>query len=70
VSEDHISISFKCKQCETKLSWPDDAADSLEIACAGCGAPAGTFGELREAALNALKEKSRAMLKGTFKKLR
>lgn len=70
MSKDHISISFECKQCGSNLSWPDDAADSMEIACAGCGAPAGTYGELREAAISAAKDKVEAMLKGAFKKLR
>lgn len=70
MSKDHISVSFTCKSCGEKLSWPDDAADSLEIACSGCGAKAGTFSELKNIAIDAAKEKVNAMLDEALRKLR
>jgi hypothetical protein len=70
MSKDHISISFACKNCGTKLSWPEDAADSLEIACSGCGAKAGTYGELKKTAVDAAKEKVNAMLDEALRKFR
>ncbi|OYD77970.1 UNVERIFIED_ORG: hypothetical protein BDU10_3093 [Burkholderia sp. CF145] len=65
---DHISISFTCKTCGTKLSWADDTADSAEVLCSGCGASAGTYGELKETATNAAKEKIESMLTDMFKR--
>lgn len=67
---DQISVSFKCRKCGTQLSWPDDAADSLEISCAGCGESAGTFGDFRMAAVEKAKEHIEQAFRDAFKKLR
>jgi hypothetical protein len=68
MTQDHISVSFSCKKCGTKLGWPDDAKDALRITCNGCGAPAGTYGELKKAATDAAKDKLEQMLKDAFKR--
>ncbi|MGC2944200.1 ECs_2282 family putative zinc-binding protein [Burkholderia ambifaria] len=57
MSDGKISISFKCKTCLSKLSWPDDIKDDDEVRCAGCGASAGTYAELKETAIDAAKKK-------------
>jgi DNA-directed RNA polymerase subunit RPC12/RpoP len=67
MSEDQISISFKCKTCDTQLSWPDDIADSTVVGCPECGQSAGTYGALKETATAAAKEKIDAMLGDIFK---
>jgi DNA-directed RNA polymerase subunit RPC12/RpoP len=64
---DQISISFDCKKCGTKFSWPDGISDSTEVVCSGCGQNAGTYGDLKETAIEAAKEKLDSMLKGLFK---
>jgi DNA-directed RNA polymerase subunit RPC12/RpoP len=68
MTNDHVSVSFSCKKCGTKLSWPDDAEDALQIACSGCGAPAGTYGDLKKTAIDAAKEKIEDMFKNAFRK--
>ncbi|WP_069269103.1 ECs_2282 family putative zinc-binding protein [Paraburkholderia nodosa] len=70
MSNDQISVSFKCKKCGTQLSWPDDAADSFEVSCAGCGASAGTYGELRSTAMKEAKQHIEKAFADAFKKLR
>ena len=65
--KDHVSISFKCKICDTTLSWTDDIEDSTEVR-SGCGALAGAYGELKEAAVNAAKDKVDQMLRDVFKR--
>ncbi|WP_175761376.1 ECs_2282 family putative zinc-binding protein [Burkholderia anthina] len=68
MSDGSISISFECKTCHTKLSWPDDIKDDEDVRCSGCGATAGTYAELKETATNAAKEKLDEMIGDIFKK--
>ncbi|WP_436407846.1 ECs_2282 family putative zinc-binding protein [Burkholderia vietnamiensis] len=68
MSDGSISISFECKTCHTKLSWPDDIKDSDEVRCSGCGASAGSYAELKEAATNAAEEKLSEMIDDLFKR--
>lgn len=67
MSDGNISISFECKTCHTKLSWPDDIKDGDEVRCSGCGASAGTYGELKETAIDAAKGKLNEMIGDLFK---
>ncbi|MEM5331961.1 hypothetical protein VSR34_36255 [Paraburkholderia sp. JHI2823] len=67
---DQIRVSFKCNKCGTQLSWPDAAADTLEISCAECGVSAGTYGELRKVAVEQAKNHIEKMFGDAFKKLR
>lgn len=64
---DTVSISFNCKRCGTKLTWPDDATDSTKIACSNCGEDFGTYADLRHTAMEATKAKIESMLKDAFK---
>ncbi|VWB73772.1 ECs_2282 family putative zinc-binding protein [Burkholderia lata] len=68
MSDGNISISFQCRTCGTQLSWSDDIKDDDEIRCSGCGAAAGTYGELKETATNAAKEKLNEMIGDIFKR--
>lgn len=64
---DKAQVSFKCGNCGTKIVWSDDAIDSTEIFCANCGERAGTYGDLRDAAMEAAKAKVESILKDAFK---
>ena len=68
MSKDKIDVSFNCRKCGEKISWTDAVDDSTEIACVGCGERIGTYGELRETAVNAAKERVDSMLKDVFKR--
>jgi DNA-directed RNA polymerase subunit RPC12/RpoP len=68
MSQDNIEISFRCKKCGTTLTWPDDATDDSAIQCSNCGESFGTYKDLREAAVEAAKEKVDSMLGDIFKK--
>jgi len=64
---DTVSVSFKCDKCATKLVWTDDAIDSTEIFCANCGESAGTYRDLRDAAMAATRDRVKSMLKDAIK---
>jgi DNA-directed RNA polymerase subunit RPC12/RpoP len=64
---DSVSVSFNCKGCGAKLSWPDDAIDSTEISCSNCGKYFGTYRDLRDAAMDATKAKVESMIKDVLK---
>lgn len=68
MDESKINVSFACKGCGTQLSWPEDIGDAEIIACSKCGKVAGTFGELREAAMDAAKKKLDSMVNDIFKR--
>ena len=63
-----VPVSFRCKGCGTKLEWSDDVIDSTEIACKQCGKIFGTYADLRDTALDAVKTRAEAMMKDTFKR--
>ncbi|WP_425120309.1 ECs_2282 family putative zinc-binding protein [Burkholderia gladioli] len=56
MSNGSISISFQCKTCGTKLTWPDDAQDATDVLCSKCGASAGNYGSLKRQAMDAAKD--------------
>jgi len=64
---DSVSVSFKCGKCETSLSWPGRVTDSTELFCTNCGESAGTYGDLRDAGVNAVKDKIESLFNGTLK---
>ena len=66
---DEIPVSFRCKACDTKLTWSDDALDSTEIACKQCGKVFGTYADLRHTAVEAVRDKAIATFKKAFKRL-
>lgn len=66
---DEISVTVKCKKCGSTITWPDDAVDSTEISCSNCGEHIGTYGELKEAAVQASKDHIESKLKDIFKGL-
>lgn len=65
---DKIPVSFRCKSCGIKLEWSDDAVDSTEINCKNCGTRFGTYAELRDAAVEAVREKAVGIMKDAFKR--
>jgi DNA-directed RNA polymerase subunit RPC12/RpoP len=62
-----IPVSFTCKKCGEKLSWSDDSTDSTEIKCQKCGERFGTYADLRNAALEAVRDKAVSIMKDAFK---
>lgn len=64
---DTVSVAFNCRRCGTKLTWDDSATDSTAIACKQCGEHFGTYADLRETAMNAVRGKVEGMLKDAFK---
>ena len=60
-----IPVSFRCKSCGAKLTWPDDAIDSTELSCQ-CGQYFGTYADLRDTALEGVKSKVESMFKDMF----
>lgn len=65
---EEIPVSFNCKKCGTKLGWPDDAIDSTEIKCQNCGMVFGTYRDLRDTALEAVRERAVGIIKDAFKR--
>lgn len=63
MASDKITVSFNCKRCGAKLSWPDDAIDSTEISCSNCGKHFGTYLDLRNAAMDATKAEIESTMK-------
>src|SRR5579872_6615829 len=55
----HVPVSLTCRNCGTKLQWPDAASDSTEIKCPKCGEHFGTYRDLRNAASEALRPRPR-----------
>ena len=51
----HVPVSLTCRNCGTKLRWPDAASDSTEIKRQKCGEHFGTYRDLRNAASEALR---------------
>jgi DNA-directed RNA polymerase subunit RPC12/RpoP len=65
---DNIPVSFRCGKCGTKISWDDDTVtDSTEISCPNCGESAGTYGDLRSKAIEAVRKRAMDIIKDTFK---
>lgn len=62
-----IPVSFNCKACGTKLTWDDNATDTTEIFCKKCGKRFGTYADLRNAAMGAVKDKVESVIKDAFK---
>lgn len=63
-----IPVSFYCKVCGAKLEWEDDSVDSTEIACKKCGNVFGTYADLRETALEAVRAKAESAIKDALKR--
>jgi DNA-directed RNA polymerase subunit RPC12/RpoP len=69
MADDKISVSFKCERCGTRIAWDDDTVtDSTEIFCTNCGDSAGTYGDLRNAAMEAAKAKAEDMIRDITKR--
>ena len=67
MSDDTVQVSFTCKCCGTKLEWPDDAVDSTKIACKNCGEDFGTYGDLRNRAVEATKAHVHGLFEAAMK---
>ena len=68
MSADQIPVSFNCKDCGAKLEWSDDAIDTTEIRCKNCGKYFGTYRDLRDTALKAVRDKAEAIIKDALKR--
>jgi DNA-directed RNA polymerase subunit RPC12/RpoP len=62
-----IPVSFRCDTCNAKIEWPDDAIDSTPIICKQCGKLHGTYADLRETALEAVRAKAESIIKRGLK---
>lgn len=67
MTTDKVQVSFSCKSCGAKLEWPDNAIDSTEIKCQNCGVRFGTYRDLRDTALEAVRDKAEVIVKDAFK---
>jgi len=47
---------FKCPKCEGRLDIPKEPADDMIISCKACGAPVGTWAEVKHALKAAAKK--------------
>ena len=70
--EANVPITFECQKCGgKKLELPDDPTDDSIAKCTSCGAEFGRWGDIREAAANAVGEAAvksmRKSLKEAFK---
>ncbi len=63
-----IPVSFNCKTCGERLTWPDDTVDTTEIFCKKCGKRFGTYADLRNTALDAVRSKAESIMKDAFKR--
>lgn len=57
MANDTVSVTFKCSKCGARIVWPDDAVDATKLACVDCGEDAGTYGDLRNAGMEAVKNR-------------
>jgi DNA-directed RNA polymerase subunit RPC12/RpoP len=62
------SVSFSCKRCGTKLTWPDDAQDATIIGCTHCGFHFGTYADLRHTAMEDLRKRIGGAFKESVKR--
>jgi hypothetical protein len=62
-----IPVSFRCKRCDAKLTWSEDAIDSTDLFCQ-CGQYFGTYADLKHTALEGVRSKVESMLKDTFER--
>lgn len=63
-----VPVSFACKACGEKLTWSDDAVDTTEIFCKECGKRFGTYADLRNTAIEAVKDRVESMFKDAIKR--
>lgn len=62
------SISFRCPTCGAQLGWPEDATDQTPVTCQECGEEIGTYGDLRDHGLDALRDRLRSHLTQAIKR--
>jgi DNA-directed RNA polymerase subunit RPC12/RpoP len=67
MTESSISVSCACKKCGAKIQWEEEASDATEISCPNCGEHVGSYGDLKETAVDAANSKVDEMLKDIFK---
>jgi transcription elongation factor Elf1 len=65
---DTIPVSFNCKQCGARITWSDDAVDSTAISCSNCGFHFGTYRDLRDTAIDAVRQRVEGLFRDTFKR--
>jgi DNA-directed RNA polymerase subunit RPC12/RpoP len=58
-----IPVSFRCKDCGTLVTWPENAIDSTPISCTNCGLHLGTYGDIGNAAAEAVGDKIETLFK-------
>lgn len=71
MSEDHLSITFKCPKCGgTVLELPDDYTDDSDATCKNCGVSFGRWGDIKSRAMESAKDHVRGAFKDAFKGLK
>lgn len=66
---DKVSVTFTCKKCgSTVLETPDSPTDGSRVKCKSCGTDVGTWGELKRAAMQTVKESAQKEIKTTLRK--
>lgn len=63
MSDTTIQVSAKCPTCLTVISWPDDVTDKTILVCDKCGLEVGTYGDFKDRAIEAAREKTESIIK-------
>lgn len=67
---DSIQVQFRCPDCNTRISWPDDAVESTKIVCQKCGTEFGTYGDLCNRARDAVIDRVKSIFTDALKRHR
>ena len=62
-----ISVTAKCPKCSSRLSWDEESTHETIILCNNCGLDCGTYGDFKDGAIDAARERYVAMIKEVIK---
>lgn len=65
---DNIEVHANCSSCHTRISWTDEVTDETMLVCNNCGREVGTYGDFRERAIEAVRQKALSVIKDAFKR--
>jgi hypothetical protein len=63
MSDTNIQVSAKCPVCLTGISWADDVTDETILVCDKCGLEVSTYGDFKDRAIEAAREKAESIIK-------
>ena len=68
MASDTAKVQGRCPSCKTVVTWDEDTVtDETMLVCPNCGLEVGTYGDFKEKALEAVRDRMRASLKDAFK---